>query len=378
MDFKENKNNYYTKELNELDRYLLRIIKRYFDTEEINNATSINAIITEAIARYKEDIEYEIAGVNTVNGQTGIVNININDLDGELSFEKNSAFNLPFGTTGNTICEGNDYRLYNERQPLPHYHDTQDIPSLIENIKALREKLEIYAFHLHTNAAVLNKLKYTGTNTQIDLTELESLGSIVNMLITLLNQKIYNLISAYDSNEPTIEDLTNQIYLFMQSLYDYIESSNDNLNKLLINYVAKGTNELDSIKENIKDNYANVDEISNIKQIINNTLLLLSTEEINISDILSTSTLSGNIQVEHSLTLPEDYLVDSVEIASELVYNNTRVGMPYITDNFIISISISSSKLYIKFQPLKSSITIPSDIYNGKIICNIYSKRNIV
>ena len=51
MEFKEKKDNYYTKELNELDRYLLRIIKRYFDLEEINNASSINAMITEAISR---------------------------------------------------------------------------------------------------------------------------------------------------------------------------------------------------------------------------------------------------------------------------------------------------------------------------------------
>ena len=76
--------------------------------------------------------------------------------------------------------------------------------------------------------------------------------------------------------------------------------------------------------------------------------------------------------------ISEDYISDSIEIESELVYNNTRIKTPYITDDFVISTGTSNNKLYTIFQPLKSNATLPTEIYNGKIVYNIYSKRNII
>ena len=90
--------------------------------------------------------------------------------------------------------------------------------------------------------------------------------------------------------------------------------------------------------------------------------------------------LSNNIKHKISInfTIPEDCVADSVEIESELVYNSTRIKLPYITNDFVINAGIiSNDKLYIVIQPLKQGITLPTDIYNGKIVHNIYSKRNI-
>lgn len=381
MEFKEKKDNYYTKELNNLDRYLLRIIKRFFDLEEINNASSINAIITEAISRYKASIIYKNAGVDTLNNKFGIVNININDLNGEKIFEKLTAFNKDFGDKQDTICMGNDKRLSDKRKPTEHHHKILNIINLRETLDELKRELAKYGYHLHNNMDVLNKLKYTGTKTEIDLTKLDKFDFNINMSINTLEIKRNSLINMYDTNEPIIDDLVNQIYLFMQRLYDYINNADKDIYDLLINYIRKKENELSIIKENLSA-YPNTEDINEILDIINNTMLLLNSQEYNISDILTTNnTLSDNMQYEQPINFSNitgDYILDSIEIESELVYNNTRIKLPYITNDFVINAGIiSNDKLYIVIQPLKQGITLPTDIYNGKIVHNIYSKRNI-
>lgn len=394
MEFKEDKNNYYSKELNNLDRYLLRIIKRYFDLEEINNTASINAIITEAIARYKASIVYEQSLVAILNNKFGIVNININDLNGEKVFEKCTAFNKNFGNTKDTICIGNDNRLYDKRKPIKHHHKITDVTDLTKILDDIKKELSKYCYHLHTNMEILNKLKYTGTNTQIDLIKFESLGSIANMLLNTLEIKINQLIAIYDSNEPIVNDLLKQIYSFIQTLSDYAESSDNYIKDYLMNYVKEKENELDVIKENISITYPNKNNLNILANTINNTMLLIDSQDCTILDILSNYIqdltqkiqdgtpieLSNNIKHKISInfTIPGDCVADSMEIESELVYNNTRIKLPYITDDFIISTGITSDSLYTIIQPLKQpTILLPELIY-GSIVYNMYSKRSII
>lgn len=604
MNLKENKNNYYTKELNELDRYLIRIIKRYFSLEETNNADGINAIITEAMARYKGEISYKRSGVDVLNNKTGITNININDLNGEKLFEKLTAFNKDFGIDADTICMGNDERLSDKRTPTKHHHKVSNINDISEYLKEVKKEIVKYGYHYHNNLAILNKLKYTGTNTQIDLVKLESLGFIINTLLNTLELKRANLISVYNSDKQIIDDLINQIYLFIQGLYNYIETINKNTNKLLTEYVYAKSKELETIKENVNNDYSDIDNLEDIIQIINNSILTVSTQEISLAEMLnvideaissdnedsmlnmytnssvigideglngdiittytdkadkweynsslkaficranlgehlmllsadkykcythevtvsssdsdndtltivlavyrignaictlslnvSTGTeeftgnqhkmavvlsyntgsqeviisdntfettegwsnkkvklkiermeskfkiyrsnvnsdivnnvpcmdfdisemygnifndasefgygcfsqkdsifsdikftgykeiiLSGDIEKEQDINfsmIPSNYVSDSIEIESELVYNNIRTKMPYITDDFIISTGITQNKLYAKFQLLKSNVVLPFEIANGKIEYNIYSKINI-
>lgn len=394
MEFKEDKNNYYSKELNNLDRYLLRIVKRYFDLEEINNTASINAIITEAIARYKASIVYEQSLVAILNNKFGIVNININDLNGEKVFEKGTAFNKNFGNTKDTICIGNDNRLYDKRKPTEHHHKITDVTDLTKTLDDIKKELSKYDYHLHTNMEILNKLKYTGTNTQIDLIKFESLGSIANMLLNTIEIKRNQLIAIYDLNEPIINDLLNQIYSFIQRLSDYAEYSDNYIKDYLMNYIKEKENELDIIKENISTTYPNKNNLNELTNIVNNTMLLIGSQECTILDILLNDIpdlmqkiqngipieLSNNIKHKISInfTIPEDCVADSVEIESELVYNSTRIKLPYITDDFVISTGITSDSLYTIIQPLKQPTILPPELIYGSIVYNMYSKRNII
>lgn len=295
MEFKEHQLNHYTKELSTTDRYLLRIIKRYFGIEELNNASSIQAIITESIARYKTTINYNEVGVTSLNKEVGILNINMDDLNGEKLFEKFSAFNKDFGTTAETITEGNDKRLTNEREPNLHSHKIQNITNLREVIDDLIKELVLYSNHIHKNMAIINKLRYTGTNFQLDLKQLESVGSIVATLINSLEIKRAQLISQYNEKDSVLDDLINQIYLLMQRFYGYITSVNDKLEKELLEYTDDKVLELLSpVKEKLSL-YADKNLSNHLIDILRKSEFLITRNEIPMTKILSTIDTSNDM-----------------------------------------------------------------------------------
>lgn len=64
---------------------------------------------------------------HTISNVTGLQSA----LNGkEPVFTKNTAFNKDFGSAVGTVCEGNDSRLSNDRNPLAHTHELADIANL--------------------------------------------------------------------------------------------------------------------------------------------------------------------------------------------------------------------------------------------------------
>lgn len=64
---------------------------------------------------------------HTINNVTGLQSA----LNGkEPVFTKNTAFNKDFGSTAGTVCEGNDSRLSDSREPLAHTHEMTDVIGL--------------------------------------------------------------------------------------------------------------------------------------------------------------------------------------------------------------------------------------------------------
>ena len=135
MSLEQYKDNRFTKERDNVEKYLLRMIQRFFDTQNTYTQNSIEAIIVESIARYKQDIYHEKGEfLYSFNGKTGNVLLTIQDLNGEESFKKQNAFNKDFGSIKDTICEGNDLRLSDNRIPFDHEHDSLDINNQQEKI----------------------------------------------------------------------------------------------------------------------------------------------------------------------------------------------------------------------------------------------------
>ena len=189
--FIEKRNNFYEKKPDLVDLYLMRIIERFFSVEKINSIATRNAIITEAMARYKETICYEDKGVRSFNGKEGILWFTLHSLKVESMFTKKTAFNKDFGKESDTICAGNDSRLKNKRAPLQHSHKLKDVPDFAEQIKNMNQEVARYGHHLHLNTHIINNITYSGN--KIDLIKVEQLQSEIIIKLNTLNQKIAEL-----------------------------------------------------------------------------------------------------------------------------------------------------------------------------------------
>lgn len=189
--FTEKKNNFYEKKPDLIDLHLMRIIERFFSVEKINSLATRNAIITEAMARYKATLCYKDKGVRSFNGKEGIVQFTLYSLQVESMFAKKTAFNKNFGKESDTVCEGNDSRLKNKRTPLQHSHKLKDVLDFAEQIKSMNQEAVKYGHHLHLNNNVINNITYSGK--EIDLIKIEQLQSEIIVKLNTLTQKIAEL-----------------------------------------------------------------------------------------------------------------------------------------------------------------------------------------
>ena len=197
MSLKEHDKNQYTKESTEVEKYLMRIIQRYFDIENNYTKESIEAIIIESLTRFKQMIVSEKGFIFSFNQQTGHITLTIKDFGGEECIDKKTAFNKHFGSIEDTVCEGNDPRLTDDRKPIQHIHPILEV----EGLKQLLENLDVLNnVHFHNNMSVLDSLKYAGSRTEIDLILLEQIERTVN-----------NYCDTFEKHKPVIKSIHDNI-----------------------------------------------------------------------------------------------------------------------------------------------------------------------
>ena len=218
----KHENNQFIKENNDIEKYLIRIIQRYFSVEDNLSRESIEAIIVESLTRFKQSSMGLKGFLFSLNNRTGNIVLNISDFGGEKSFSKNNAFNKKFGKNANTICEGNDKRLSNNRKPLSHVHT-------ISNIKNLEPLLDFDKitknFHVHNNKEVLDILQYTGLKTEIDLIVLEHLQDSLDnhaMNLTAYNKELDTI---YQQQLETLNDCMAKLNNILQYIKESISHS---------------------------------------------------------------------------------------------------------------------------------------------------------
>lgn len=124
MSINQSKNKVFTKGLSDNEVAILAIVKRFFERNPEELYGSINNIVMEVLRRVKEELINGtlVASVSSVNGKIGQVELSATDVGAEPTIERLTAFNKDFGNEANTICEGNDPRLKDARQPLEHEH----------------------------------------------------------------------------------------------------------------------------------------------------------------------------------------------------------------------------------------------------------------
>ena len=281
MALEQHEDNRFTKERDDVEKYLLRIIQRYFDIQNVYTQESIEAIIIESLTRYKQSIFHEKGGfIFSLNQKTGHIILTIHDFGGEEAFEKQSAFNKDFGDEADTICEGNDPRLEDEREPLQHEHEIADVKGLAERLKKI---IPSNKMHIHKNKNILDMITYTGTKTEIDLIILDYLEENL--------KKYYDNLLYYQREEKAItnkaiEDLSSYITIIEQDL-DYAKSLIENAVTWLEDAYKYTDNKVDLLKDKFTRlllKYMTQNDVQSIKEYFSKIHYLISDGEIAIPD----------------------------------------------------------------------------------------------
>ena len=268
MNLKEYNNNQFIKTSTEVEKYLLRIIQRYFDIENNGTKESIEAMIIESLTRFKQIMITEKGFIFSLNKQTGNIALTIKDLGGEKRINKKTAFNKDFGIDTDTICEGNDERLYNDREPLEHTHDILSVQELKETLQSVQLLKDI---HYHDNKSLLDILSYTGASTTVDLIILEQLERTVENYCGTLNNYKTSIKNFYDDKIDTIvthkaliltelshaKEIVKQSHTWLDDTYEYIEKElynvRNNITKDISRYITKDM--VEALTDFIKQTY---------------------------------------------------------------------------------------------------------------------------
>lgn len=223
MSLKEHEDNQYTKEKDEVEKYLLRIIQRYFDIENNYTKESIEAIIVESLTRLKQIVIKEKGFLFSLNQKTGHLVLSIKDFGGEFAFDKNTAYNKDFGDKSDTICEGNDIRLDDRREPLDHVHEIADVKELAKLLKEYTGMPQ--QNHRHQNQKVLDMLTYSGTQVQIDLIVLDFLADALKDYIKVLTYHKDEIKTIHENSMTKLNDYYKMLQEELKNIKDILQSS---------------------------------------------------------------------------------------------------------------------------------------------------------
>lgn len=387
MNLREHEDNQFTKEVNEVESYLLRIVQRYFDIENNYSKESVEAMINEALTRLKRDVLGEHGFLFSLNQKTGHILLSIHDFGGELAFEKQSAFNKDFGNSADTICQGNDFRLKNRRRPTAHVHDLSNMDILNEELNRL---LLSDNPHIHDNIETLNMLKYSGAKTQIDLALVEHLDQVTS---DYRNNLIYHKAELDDIQKRTMEELilylfnTNRILLHAREIaanagnwlkygQEYVKNCipdlKDDIRIQLLEFVHIDTaTELKQLMQMIPHNITNGEFDIPQGNIICSSPIPGQTnvnERISITHTIPTGTLTGIQNKNIKLYFRYDLDGKVVDVPLPFVYSVERGKQICVTGHYTDDGEIVIESNFINTVP---AYVTNADFYGNKIIfCN--------
>lgn len=403
MRMEELSDNRYIKGVDTVERYLLNLVQDYFKNFDTASTTSREYIIEKALERMKEEITFDSIGVLSItlpDGEmkTGAVSITLEDLNGEpIISPKMSAFNVNFGTDSKTACEGNDPRLSDARKPLEHQHKISDIIGLegiLSTISGKVERMDGF-LHEHSNKNVLDILVYTGNNSTIDLTILETLENKVIKITDEIRENIIEFTKETNDKITVINQKVSEIDTKVTETRQYALDTNKeyyNLSKKYTDeYISKTQEEIEAEF----DKLVTKDILGEIFEIASNVYTLVGSMEFDLNDKLDFTNevkqQSVSIDIDPDILSEllargqklKDCQIETIIQYKELTTNKMVNGvLPYImfNDN-IVDGSIQLSTVYTYNKILLSldsvSFNIPDEIKDARIIYKVYSKQKI-
>lgn len=413
MRIEELQNNMYIKSTDSVEKFLLNIIQEYFKDSNEALEGSKEYIIREAVDRLKTEMDYNSLGVLSItlpNGEvrTGDVTITLEDLGGEpLISPKLSAFNVNFGNLPGTACEGNDPRLSDARKPIQHQHEIADIIGLegiLSTIQGQIEREGIYN-HEHSNKSLLDILTYTGSKDKIDLGILDTLEPKIDQITEQIRTDLIQYIQDTETEVERINIEINAINQRIDGIYQYVlEKCEEYLLQAKQYTDTKIQDSITYLENYIDTNYVKKSSISELIDIAQNCYTFVHTEKWNISNLLLDMD-EDSLVAELPLS---QYTLDelqkrAIELATskQIIFNfaleyqkdgvTVRQPIPYL-DNFDVSFepfmypllpnltlsgyieAIQTNTNVLKIAFKTNTNKLPSYMFNGKLICDIYSK----
>lgn len=267
----------YIKQPSETEQYLMTLIETEIKKVDKTDRATISYLTQEILARVKSEITNMngSAGVVSVNGKNGVVTITPANIQAEPAFRKQTAFNKNFGTTANTVVEGNDPRLSDARRPIAHQHSAADINGLDNVISWNTKVMELDdKAHTHANQSLLNKLNYPGNKETINLGLLDQLEKYTTVNIEAIQSHVddgsRNHISAQERSSWNSKETTSGAQLKANLALDSAKSYTDASITHLIDGASTTYQTLSKIESVIANNA--LAPIQQIQDIINNTL----------------------------------------------------------------------------------------------------------
>ena len=397
MRMEELSDNRYEKSTDSVEKYLLNIVQEYFKKNNIASASSREYIIKKAVDRMKEEMNFEEIGVLSITlpdgiKRTGAVNISLEELGGEpIISNKLSAFNVSFGDKQNTACEGNDPRLSDKRNPLPHEHQISDVAGLEGILSTLTGKVErVDGFvHEHSNQSVLDLITYTGNKSKIDLDNLDTIENEIKLIIkeiqddiskykTEINNKIYEINTTIQNTIKEIQDVKQYI---LNTNEEYYENSKTYTNEQIA--IAK------TAIENAMQPFVKKETLNDIIDIASNVFTLVGTSSFEISTLFSFNTdnkiFSTEVDIPSSILdelTARNQTIKDCQIELLFQYEKDGVERYSNTPYFVIKDTAIDGSLQVSIVPddklyiyLETNTEIPDYIQEGKIILKVYSKK---
>lgn len=414
MNIVEHDDNIVTKELSQIERYLLRIIQRYFDMYNTDNRNSIEAIVVESLTRMKRDILHEKSFVFSVNGKAGHITLTASDIGAEPVFSKNTAFNKDFAPAGknraDTICEGNDPRLSNSRDPNFHNHDRYDnfidehgIPiydinnNFLHRIPAgstlndLLEQCNVItsnADHAHVNfTSVLQRLRYSGSRTEIDLAYLEITKKNISEKIDIINglcegfsKRVQTAMSGLEIAERKRQEYYDWAMSFSKDPPSWYDSAIQYTNTMITNFKNHCNDCINaSVSPEDLDNF--IDETLKYLHCFSGYLDISNIQkEVKIEDGICET--SSKIEIP---TYDTDGKIQRVDAYLEYEYDGCKINIPipFATkelDNFriVAQLIYTETKAYVEFKVVgKVPYSVQDNsVYNDNVV--IYKRNSYI
>lgn len=331
----------YLKTTDQVEKYLLNLIRLYFAHSNTAQPESREYIIQRAVERMKEEITFDNMGVFSItlpSGEVrvGAVTLTLEDLGGEpLISPKKSAFNVPFGNEQNTACEGNDPRLSDAREPLPHTHAISEVNGLEGQLSTLEGLLNrgLRMSHTHDNKNVLDMLTYSGTKTVIDLADLEKIQEEIERIINEIYDELVRHKQEIQDKIAEISTKIDEVRQKVDDLKDYILQQNrqwyDEAKRYTDDKVADAENTINAELAN----YIKKEQVEPIVEIANKAYILAGQVVTNFDDIVphTPKDVTSSSDVYQNMLLNNE--LSNAIIECKIRADGVTYMMPYIIMN---------------------------------------------